>query len=246
MPTFHTILGIRFFSGKMDELFQEAQNGGLLVVPSGPNLAGELVHDPAYRRAVQESDIAITDSGFMVLIWRMLTRESIERISGLKLVRALLQRDDFANKKKVLWVMPTEPDRDALLAMAAERSMGEAWSTTIAPFYPRSGDLEDPALVAEIEAQQPDYVILCIAGGTQERLGWYLRKNLSIRPLIVCIGAAIAFETGRQASIPDWADRLMLGWLLRCFQMPSKFVPRYWKAQKLLRIMLRHRHQSPA
>ncbi len=49
----------------------------------------------------------------------------------------------------------------------------------------------------------------------QERLGYALRKQLSYKPAILCLGAAIAFLSGGQANIPNWADRLMLGWLFR-------------------------------
>jgi UDP-N-acetyl-D-mannosaminuronic acid transferase (WecB/TagA/CpsF family) len=49
--------------------------------------------------------------------------------------------------------------------------------------------------------------------GVQERLGYALRKQLSYKPAILCLGAAIAFLSGGQANIPNWADRLMLGWL---------------------------------
>jgi hypothetical protein len=42
--------------------------------------------------------------------------------------------------------------------------------------------------------------------------------------------ALATFLTGTQANIPTWADRLYLGWLLRIFQSPRTFLPRYWKA----------------
>jgi UDP-N-acetyl-D-mannosaminuronic acid transferase (WecB/TagA/CpsF family) len=57
--------------------------------------------------------------------------------------------------------------------------------------------------------------VVNIGGGTQELLGWYLRRNVTGKPLIVCTGAAIAFLSGRQARIPSWADRFYLGWVMR-------------------------------
>ncbi len=59
----------------------------------------------------------------------------------------------------------------------------------------------------------------------QEKLGYYLRENLSYRPAIYCTGAAIGFITGDQISIPDWADRFYLGWLLRLLRQPRVFIP---------------------
>jgi UDP-N-acetyl-D-mannosaminuronic acid transferase (WecB/TagA/CpsF family) len=84
-----------------------------------------------------------------------------------------------------------------------------------------------------------------IGGGTQERLGLYLKRNLQPLPAIHCIGAAIAFLSGDQVRIPLWADRLYLGWLFRCLSEPGRYVPRYWSARKLIGIMLRYREQMP-
>ena len=59
----------------------------------------------------------------------------------------------------------------------------------------------------------------------QEKLGYYLRENLSYRPAIYCTGAALEFITSDQISIPDWADRFYLGWLLRLLRQPRVFIP---------------------
>jgi N-acetylglucosaminyldiphosphoundecaprenol N-acetyl-beta-D-mannosaminyltransferase len=80
----------------------------------------------------------------------------------------------------------------------------------------------------------------------QERLGFYLMQNLSYRPSIICVGAAVAFLTGIQAYIPTWADAWMLGWLFRCLHAPKKFIPRYWKALQLISILARYRERSCA
>ena len=85
-----------------------------------------------------------------------------------------------------------------------------ASASYLAPMYQKN-NIVDPVLLAKIEAEKPKYVLLNVGGGTQEILGAYLRKNLSYRPAIICTGAAIAFLTGRQASIPTWADRLFIG-----------------------------------
>jgi UDP-N-acetyl-D-mannosaminuronic acid transferase (WecB/TagA/CpsF family) len=113
----------------------------------------------------------------------------------------------------------------------------------VAPFY-SEGPIADPSLLSWIEARQPAYVIINLGGGVQERLGFYLKQNLSYRPSLVCVGAAVAFITGLQAPIPAWADSWMLGWLFRCLHSPQKFIPRYWKALRLIVIMAKYRDRS--
>jgi N-acetylglucosaminyldiphosphoundecaprenol N-acetyl-beta-D-mannosaminyltransferase len=84
-----------------------------------------------------------------------------------------------------------------------------------------------------------------IGGGTQERLGLYLRRELNCKPSIHCIGAAIAFLSGDQVLIPRWADRMYLGWLFRCLSDPRRYMPRYWDARKLFSLMVRYGSSSP-
>jgi UDP-N-acetyl-D-mannosaminuronic acid transferase (WecB/TagA/CpsF family) len=115
----------------------------------------------------------------------------------------------------------------------------------VAPFY-SAGPISDPAILSWIESSKPPYIIINLGGGVQERLGFYLRENLSYRPSIICVGAAVAFITGLQATIPAWADSWMLGWLFRCLHAPKKFIPRYWKALQLIAILARYRDRSCA
>jgi hypothetical protein len=80
---------------------------------------------------------------------------------------------------------------------------------------------------------------------TQERLDLSLKRNLDYLPAVHCIGAAIAFLSGDQVRIPKWADRFYLGWLFRCLSAPSRCIPRYWAARKLLPLMVRYRSKLP-
>lgn len=245
-PPTRRILGIDFFVGDIDEATDRAIAGGLVVAPSGPGLAVDLVKSPAYREALTSADLAITDSGWMVLLWRMLTREKLPRHSGLKLIRAVLDRADLKAPGAIFWVMPskTESDRNLAWLQAQGFAVTEA-DTYLAPHY-AAGPIRDEALLRQIESRRPRVVMLAIGGGVQERLGCGLREHLSFRPGILCLGAAIAFLTGGQANIPPWADRYYLGWFMRLLYNPSKFWRRYWEALRLAPLMCRYRAGLPA
>ena len=74
IPT-RQILGLRFFNGDVDEAVAFMhRHGGYLVAPSGTCFA-RLREDEPYRRAVLSADLAIADSGLMVLMWRLLRHE---------------------------------------------------------------------------------------------------------------------------------------------------------------------------
>lgn len=223
-----------------------ARNARLVVAPSAPGLAADLIDSPSYREALVTADLALTDSGFMVLLWRLFTGEKIPRHSGLKFLRAVLERPELKQPGSVFWVMPSAQDdaRNRFWLVARGFPITEA-DVYIAPHYP-AGDIVDEELVRRIDARRPRIVMLAIGGGVQERVGLMLRGKLSAcAPSILCLGAAIAFLTGGQANIPPWADRFMLGWLLRLLSSPRKFWRRYWDALALAPLVRRHRDRPP-
>jgi UDP-N-acetyl-D-mannosaminuronic acid transferase (WecB/TagA/CpsF family) len=240
---FQRILGINFFVGDMPELLVLCAQGHFIVVPAAPALA-DLPTNQAYRESVEKSDFAITDSAFMVLLWKLFTGQSLPRISGLKLLRGLLASDELHKAGSSFWIMPSQGEMEVNLAWLNQNGYPLTPDQSyVAPMYPK-GAISDPAILGWIEAHKPPYIIINLGGGVQERLGFYLKKNLSYRPSIICVGAAVAFLSGIQANIPAWADSWMLGWFFRCVHAPKKFIPRYWKALHLIAILAKYRDKS--
>lgn len=239
------VLGVDFFVGTIEQATDLALAGGLVVAPSGPGLAVDLVKSPSYREALTTADLAITDSGWMVLLWRWITGERLPRHSGLKLMRAVLARPELKKPGAVFWVMPSPEESARNLAWLRENGFPVTEDDVyLAPHY-KAGPIRDEALFSRLRDRRPTLVMLAIGGGVQERLGLALRAELAYRPGILCLGAAIAFLTGGQANIPPWADRLMLGWLLRLASSPRKFWRRYWDALRLAPLLRRHRDRLP-
>lgn len=221
--------------------------------PSGPGLANDLLRDPTYRVAVIGADVVLPDNGAMVMVWNLVhcfsRKKLLRRLSGLKFLRALLDDSSFREEGATFWVMASERDLSTNLRWLQENGFAHLTREDcyVAPLYAhgRDGSIVDPELLQAVTLRRPRYIILNIGGGTQEQLGWWLRSHVPVRTAIVCTGAAIAFLSGIQASIPSWADRLYLGWLLRCLSAPSRFFPRYWEAKRVLWIVLRHRAKLP-
>lgn len=242
IPT-RQILGLRFFNGDVDEAVASMdRNGGYLVAPSGTCFA-RLCEDEMYRRALLGADLAIADSGLMVILWRLLRGESVQRISGLKYLKHLLGKLK-GEEIEIFWVLPTESARQKLV----DWSQRESFSVTmencyVAPQY--ASEVQDRNLLVRIEKDRTPHVIIAIGSGAQEKLGYYLRKNLSYRPAIHCIGAALGFITGDQTPIPDWADRLFLGWLWRLVAHPSVFIPRLSHAVELPWLIWKYGEKLP-
>ncbi len=198
-----------------------------------------------YREALLNADLCIPDSAFMVMIWNRISKQKIRRLSGLAYMRELLSARMCAEPGNVVWIMasPASAKRNLGVAEAAgDRGAAPSACTSRRCTGRR---LRMPALLELVERVRPQHVVVTVGGGTQERLGLYLKRRLSYPASIHCIGAAIAFLSGDQVRIPVWADRLYLGWLFRTLADPKRFGPRYWDARKLLRLMLRYRERLP-
>jgi UDP-N-acetyl-D-mannosaminuronic acid transferase (WecB/TagA/CpsF family) len=242
-PEFVTILGVRFFNGTVEDAVERMERGGLLVVPAAPALK-DIDRNPAYRDALLKADLCITDSAFMVLIWNRISKQKIHRLSGLKYLRELLRREDAHRPGNVVWIMAGPASAEKNLAWLREQGIEVPRECVyLAPMY--NAEIQDPTLLATLERLKPQHIVVTVGGGTQERLGLYLKQHLSYRPSIHCIGAAIAFLSGDQVGIPVWADKYYLGWLFRTLADPKRFGPRYWEARKLLKLMVRYRERLP-
>lgn len=239
------VLGIPLSALPVDQAVARGLQGGLVLAPSGPGLA-DLSRDQHYRDALLASDLNLTDSGFVLLARLMRGHRLAARTSGFRYLHELLRHPSMQAPHVTYWVMPSRESMERNLRWL--NGEGHAVSEDdcyLAPAYARRGPVEDPVLLATLERRRPPHVFVCVGSGAQEKLGLYLKRNLSYTPGIHCIGAAIAFLSGDQARIPLWADRLALGWLVRCLRNPKVFVPRYLRAFKLGYLVLRYDDRPP-
>lgn len=234
------VLGIPFYKGTAADCYQRLhRHGGLLTAPSGPGLA-TVFSDQVYYQSVLASDLVIPDSGYLVLLWNTFFGGNLTRLSGLEFINYFVEAFPRECQQRLFLVNPTQSEQDANLRYL--RSLGIHLTEDdcyIAPHY-RQGAIVDKVLLAKLEEKRPQWVLINIGGGVQEILGAWLKKRLSYSPALLCTGAAIAFKTGKQVAIPNWADRVYLGWLFRIASDPRKYYKRYWEAVPLAKLLWVH------
>src|SRR6266436_9495289 len=94
------ILGIRFFHGTAAEAVEQmSRRGGVMVVPAAPAMV-RLRYDEVYREAMVGADLAIPDSGLMVLLWKIIRRKDLTRISGLAYLKHLVGESAFRESRR--------------------------------------------------------------------------------------------------------------------------------------------------
>src|SRR5207253_8211202 len=125
------MLGIDFFVGTAAEAVAYiSKNGGLVVAPAAPSFIA-LQNDPDYRRAIADANLAIADSGWAVLFWRLLRHEKLTRISGLALFKALLETADARIPRNLFFILPSEKAKTKTL----EFTRNSGYPTTAGDCY---------------------------------------------------------------------------------------------------------------
>lgn len=239
------MLGISISSLSISDAVAFALTRGLILAPSGPGLC-DLETDLHYRLALENADLNLPDSGLAILMARILGLGKLPRTSGLGFLEALLENPVLRQQNVIFWVMPSEEAQTRNIAWLKSKGFSTSKEDSyVAPMYLRSGPVYDQTLLGILIQKRPPFVFICTGSGTQEKLGFWLKQSLPYRPTICCIGAAIGFLSGDQIRIPKWADRFCLGWLLRCLSEPTKFIPRYAKAMRLIWLILRYRDKAP-
>ena len=80
-PSTERILGINFSVGDVAEIISQARLGGLVVAPAAPLLV-DMAKKPAASAAIQSADMAVTDSGYLALLWKLLRGRNIQAHLG--------------------------------------------------------------------------------------------------------------------------------------------------------------------
>lgn len=231
---------VKFLSKETINIENDILKAQLITVPAAPSMV-ESKNNPYYYEALEHATFSIVDSGLFALLCK-LNGIKIHKYSGYRLIQdmlAYLQHQPL--KVFVVSPRPAETENIKRLLLNQTQCTGKDVAFYNAPMYPANSKVEDPELATQINSFQPDLVMLCVAGGKQEILGYYLTKHISPNTTIICTGAAISFFTGTQANIPAVVDKLYLGWLARIFADPKVFLPRYVNAFKYVPWFLKFR-----
>ena len=232
-------LKIKFSNYKLKDFKKLINKRGLFLFPSGPGLS-TIKNNKKYCNALQQADVNFFDSGYFVLLLRYLKNIKVNKFSGYLFIKYFLEYLK-KNKIKVLSIDPNKIISTSVEKLLLKKIINKKLLINyIAPIYDKY-EIIDIKLLKIIKRTKPRFVLINIAGGTQEILGLYLKKNLNYKPTILCTGAAITFFTGDQAPISSFLDNIYLGWFTRILYNPKLFLLRYVKTFKLIFILQKNK-----
>lgn len=244
MPETERILGIPFFNGTATDAIRFfLAEGGCLVVTAATALT-KLRHDEDYRRALQQADVVLPDSGLLAFMWRAISGRRLRKVSGVEYLTSLLDEAAFRREGETFWVVSSFARKTTALEFLRAKGLPLRDDDVYdAANLLASG--ENHALLLKIEERRLEHIVIALRTGTQEPLGIYLRDFLLYRPRIHCVGSALDFLTGGESHIPEALERRHLGWLSRLVAQPSLILPRLGIALTLALTVLRYRAEPP-
>jgi len=227
---------IRFINIKNKDYKKLLKKKGLFVFPSGPGLAG-LKNNSNYHLALIKSNYVFFDSGFFVLLLRFFKRINVNKFSGYKFLNYFFNKNAAIKNKSVFSIDPDKANLKLNEKFLKKQGFKIVFNY-LAPIYNKQ-NITDKKLIKKLNKVKPNYILTNIGGGTQEILGYYLKKKLKFKTSIYCTGGAISYFTGTQAPINKFFDKFYLGWLIRILYNPRSFLYRYLISFKLIIILLR-------
>jgi N-acetylglucosaminyldiphosphoundecaprenol N-acetyl-beta-D-mannosaminyltransferase len=185
----------------------------------------EATVNPLLHEALDSAQMVAMDG--LPLVWLSHRRASApaERVCGPDVMLSICDRGRALGLRHfMIGGQPGVPER--LAAKLSERYPGlEVVGVESPPFRDISTE-EDEALVQRINAVTPDVVWVGLGSPKQELWAADHQDRLSTS-LILPVGAAFDFHSGRLQRAPTWIQRFGLEWFFRLAMEPRRLFKRY-------------------
>jgi N-acetylglucosaminyldiphosphoundecaprenol N-acetyl-beta-D-mannosaminyltransferase len=187
----------------------------------------EARRDPDLRRIYNESWLTTPDG--MPLVW--LGPRGVERVYGPDLMLAVCDAGRSVGLRHYL--CGGVPGVAAQLKGRLEaRFPGLTIVGTFTPPFRELNESETAALRADVTRTRPDVVWVGLSSPKQEKFMDRHWRNLDAG-VMIGVGAAFDFHSGRVRQAPRWIQRSGFEWLFRLCAEPRRLGPRYLKTNPL-------------
>jgi N-acetylglucosaminyldiphosphoundecaprenol N-acetyl-beta-D-mannosaminyltransferase len=225
------------------------RQGCRYIAVTGMHGVMEAQRDPGFRAVLHSADLVVADG--TPLVW-------LGRLQGLAIPRRVygpeLMLEFFActrEKRYRHFFYGGAPGvADLLASKFVDRFPGTFVAGTFSPPYRPLAPQEEEEVVRSLNASRADVIWVGLGTPKQERWMHRLRQSLTA-PVLVGVGAAFDFHTGRLRSAPRWMGDHGLEWLFRLVQEPARLWRRYllYGSQFVVLVLLeqlgfRRRHRS--
>lgn len=181
--------------------------------------------DPKLAAVFASSGLVAMDGMPLVWVARLRGQHAAERVCGPDVMLALCDRGR-ADGLRHFFMGGRRGVPELLARRLADRYPGLQVVGTVSPPFRAPSMEEDRELVDRINAAAPDVVWIGLGSPKQEF--WAAEHESRLHnPLILPVGAAFDFHSGRVRRAPRWMQRAGLEWVFRLAAEPGRLWRRY-------------------
>ena len=202
------------------------------VTVTGVHGVMESQDDPVLRHVHNQSLMSTPDGMPMVWIGRIRGHREMSRVYGPDLMNRVFEWSCKTGRTHFFYGGNTGVAQELKICLEKKFPGLRVVGTFTPPFRPLNAD-EDQALVCQVKLCKPDFVWVGLSTPKQERfMAQYLSK-LPEAKILIGVGAAFDFFTGRVRQAPFWIQRSGFEWLYRVCQEPRRLWKRYLRNNPL-------------
>jgi len=181
--------------------------------------------DPAFCKVIEAAGLAVPDGMPLVWIGRLKGNKQISRLYGPDFMVALCQFFEDTDHRHYLYGGAPGVAEDLKEELLKRFPRLQIVGTYSPPFQPLTEE-EDKEVVERINATSPQ--IVWVGLGTPKQEYWaYKHVSQITSAVILPVGAAFDFLTGRVPQAPRWMQQAGLEWFFRLLSEPRRLWRRY-------------------
>lgn len=199
---------------------------GRYVCVSNVHMCMEVYDSPSFKSIVNGADLVVPDGKPLVWGLRCLGLKSASQVRGADFLLAICRESEKRNISIALYGGSEDSLRDFKTFLRIRYPALEISSAISPPYRPLTVD-EDRECVREISSSGAKILFTGIGCPKQEI--WMARHKDKLPCVMIGVGAAFDFFSGRQKHAPRWMQMAGLEWLFRLASDPKRLWKRYLK-----------------
>ena len=225
------VLGVRVDALQIPDAIAQMEQwiarreGCRYVAVTGMHGVTEAQHDAEFKTILNSAGLVVPDGMPLVWIGRRHGFKMRRRVYGPELMATFCEQTSTKGYRHFFYGGAPGVAED-LASRFVSRFSGLIVAGTYSPPFRTLTQDEDREIVQAIERVQADIVWVGLSTPKQERWMFEHRDRLNI-PVLVGVGAAFDFHTGRIAQAPAWMGNHGLEWLFRLSVEPRRLWRRY-------------------
>jgi N-acetylglucosaminyldiphosphoundecaprenol N-acetyl-beta-D-mannosaminyltransferase len=196
------------------------------VIATPVNCIVECLRDETLRGIYNRAGMITPDGMPLVWVSKLMGHAHVNRVYGPDLMLALCQRSLQSGLRHFFYGGWPPEVLNKLTVKLRNKYPGIQIAGSYSPPFRELTLDEDAQIVEKINAAQPDIVWIGLGSVKQD---YWAASHVGklVAPVLIAVGAAFDFHSGRKPQAPRWMMRVGLEWLFRFASEPRRLGRRY-------------------